>query len=69
VATGSTDAAKSQDLKSWKAENTWYGSDYGRTQFATRYITQLHKERPELAGRELLDAVSTKVNETFAAKH
>lgn len=68
-ATGSADAAKTQELKSWRADNPWYGSDYPRTQFATRYITQLHKERPDLAGRELLDAVSTKVNETFAAKH
>jgi TolA-binding protein len=68
-ATASTDAAKTQDLKRWRADNPWYGSDYPRTQFATRYITQLHKERPDLAGRELLDAVSTKVNETFAAKH
>jgi TolA-binding protein len=67
-ATADADASKSQDLKSWRADNPWYGSDYPRTQFATRYITQLHKERPELAGRELLDAVSTKVNETFAAK-
>jgi len=69
VATGSMAAAKTQDLKNWRADNPWYGSDYPRTQFATRYITQLHKERPDLAGRELLDAVSTKVNETFAAKH
>jgi Skp family chaperone for outer membrane proteins len=63
------DAAKSQDLKSWKADNPWFGSDYAKTQFATRYIKQLEHERPDLVGRELLDAVSTKVNETFGAKH
>ena len=34
-----------------------------------RYMKQLQKERPDLAGRELLDAVSTKVDETFGAKH
>ena len=75
VATVATDAsrtrdvAKSKDLESWKADNPWYGSDYARTQFATRYMKQLEKARPELAGRELLDTVSTKVNETFGAQH
>jgi TolA-binding protein len=68
-ATDSTRTSKNEDLKSWKADNPWYGSDYARTQFATRYMKQLEKERPDLAGRELLDAVSTKVNETFGAKH
>jgi septal ring factor EnvC (AmiA/AmiB activator) len=68
-ATGSTDSSKNQDAKNWKADNPWYGSDYPRTQFASRYIKQLQKERPDLAGRELLDAVSTKVDETFGAKH
>jgi septal ring factor EnvC (AmiA/AmiB activator) len=69
VATNSTDASKSQDLKSWKADNPWYGSDYAKTQFATRYIKQLQQERPDLAGRELLDALSAKVDETFGARH
>jgi hypothetical protein len=32
-------------------------------------MKQLEKERPDLTGRELLDAVSTKVNETFGARH
>jgi len=66
AATGST---KSTDLKNWKADNPWFGTDYAKTQFAVRYIKQLQQERPGLAGRELLDAVSTKVNETFGAKH
>jgi len=74
VATSLADPAqradlKSADLKSWKADNPWFGADYPRTQFAMRYIKQLQKERPDLSGRELLDTVSTKVNETFAAKH
>jgi TolA-binding protein len=73
VATSSTDAAataaaKSGDLKSWKAANPWFGSDYPKTQFAMHYLKQLQKERPDLTGRELLDTVSTKVNETFLAK-
>lgn len=63
------DYSKSADIKRWKADNPWFGSDYGKTQFATRYIKQLQQERPDLTGRDLLDAVSTKVNETFAAKH
>lgn len=63
-----TDAKKSQELKSWKADNPWFGSDYGRTQFATRYIRKLQQERPDLSGRELLDALSAKVDETFPAK-
>jgi TolA-binding protein len=75
VATNSTDSSKSvavsksADLKRWKADNAWFGSDYPRTQFAMRYLKQLEQERPELAGRELLDALSTKVNETFGAKN
>jgi hypothetical protein len=74
VATNSTDAAKtnaakSEDLKNWKAANPWFGSDYSKTQLAMRYMKQLQKDRPDLAGRELLDAVSTKVDETFGARH
>ena len=58
---------RDQDLTTWKANNPWFGSDYPRTQFAMRYIKQLEKERPDLIGRDLLDSVSTKVNETFGA--
>jgi len=61
--------SNSPELNSWKTDNPWFGSDYPRTQFAMRYMKQLQQERPDLAGRELLDAVSTKVNETFGAKH
>lgn len=60
---------KSADVKSWKADNPWFGSDYVKTQFAVRYIKQLQQERPDLAGRELLDALSMKVDATFGAKH
>jgi hypothetical protein len=65
----SAEVTKSADLDSWRAENPWYGSDYPRTAFAMRYAKQLKKERPELTGRPLLDALSTKVNETFGDKH
>lgn len=62
-------STRNADLKSWKADNPWYGTDYARTQFATRYLKQLEKERPDLVGRELLNAVSSKVNETFGPSH
>ena len=65
---GATDSPKSQFLKSWRADNPWFGSDYARTQFAMRYVKQLQKDRPDLSGRPLLDALSTKVNETFGAR-
>jgi len=61
--------SKSADVKSWKADNPWFGSDYAKTQFAMRYAKQLQQERPDLTGRPLLDALSTKVNETFPEKH
>ncbi len=64
-----TNAAKNGDLKSWKADNPWFGSDYPKTQFAMRYMKELQQERPDLGGRALLDALSTKVDETFGAKH
>ena len=71
AATDSSTSAevKSAELKSWTAENPWYGSDYARTAFAARYAKQLQKERPDLTGRALLDALTTKVNETFGDKH
>jgi hypothetical protein len=34
-----------------------------------RYMKELQQERPDLGGRALLDALSTKVDETFGAKH
>jgi len=64
-----TDYPKSAELKNWKADNPWFGSDYARTQFAMRYARQLQQERPDLTGRALLDALSTKVNEQFGEKH
>jgi hypothetical protein len=45
--------------------NPWFGADPERTEFARNYARQLQKERPELVGRPLLDAVSKKVAETF----
>jgi TolA-binding protein len=64
-----TDDSKSVEVKNWRAENPWFGTDYVKTEFAVRYIKQLQQERPDLAGRALLDALSAKVNESFAAKH
>ena len=64
-----TTYSKTADIKSWRSENPWFGSDYVKTQFAMRYVKQLQQERPDLAGRELLEALSMKVNETFPARH
>ena len=54
-----------QDFTSWKADNPWYGSDYAKTRFAMRYIRELQREQPDLAGRPFLDAVSAKVSDHF----
>jgi septal ring factor EnvC (AmiA/AmiB activator) len=64
-----TAASKNAAVTSWRADNPWFGTDYAKTQFATRYIKTLQKERPDLAGRDLLDALTAKVDETFAARH
>lgn len=56
-----------QDLRSWKADNPWFGSDYAKTQFAMRYVKQLQQERPDLTGRPFLDAVSAKVSDQFGS--
>ena len=60
-------ATERADIESWKAENTWFGSDYAKTQFAMRYAKQLQQERPDLVGRPRLDAISAKVRDTFGA--
>ena len=67
-AAGPANPAASQEIRTWKAENPWFGSDYAKTQFAMRYTKELELQRPELTGRELLDEVAKKVNETFGAK-
>ncbi len=56
-----------QELKSWKADNPWFGSDYAKTQFAMRYAKQLQQQQPDLIGRPFLDAISAKVKDTFGA--
>ena len=63
-----TDYSKTPEIKSWKSDNPWYGSDYAKTELAMRYAKQLSKERPDLSGRAFLDAISAKVNETFDSK-
>jgi TolA-binding protein len=62
-----TPELKAAELKTWKSDNPWYGSDYAKTQFAMRYAKQLEKERPDLIGRLFLDAISAKVRDTFPA--
>ena len=57
-----------QDFTSWKADNPWYGSDYAKTRFAMRYIRELQRERPDLVGRQFLDAVSAKVDDQFGSR-
>jgi TolA-binding protein len=63
-----TSYSKPGDLKSWKADNPWFGSDYTKTQFAIRYAKQLQQEQPDLVGRPFLDAISAKVKDTFGAR-
>jgi hypothetical protein len=62
-----TSYSKPEELKSWKADNPWFGSDYTKTQFAVRYAKQLQQEQPDLVGRPFLDAISAKVKDTFGA--
>ena len=62
-----TPELKSRELKSWKSDNPWYGTDYAKTQFAMRYAKQLQQERPDLVGRPFLDAISAKVRDSYPA--
>ncbi len=62
------DYSKNPEIKRWKLDNPWFGSDYAKTAFAMRYAKQLSQERPDLTGRAYLDAISAKVNETFGVK-
>jgi hypothetical protein len=68
VRVSATDYSKTPEIKSWKSDNPWYGTDYAKTQFAMRYAKQLQQERPDLVGRPFLDAVSEKVRDTFGAR-
>jgi TolA-binding protein len=67
VHAAATDYSKTPELKSWKSENPWFGTDYAKTQLAMRYAKQLQREQPDLVGRPFLDAVSAKVSDTFGA--
>jgi hypothetical protein len=62
-----TDYSKTPEVKSWRSENPWFGTDYAKTEFATRYAKQLEREQPDLVGRPFLDAVSEKVTDTLGA--
>jgi len=68
VRASTTDYSKTPDVKSWKSENPWFGTDYAKTDFAMRYAKRLQQERPDLVGRPFLDALSAKVNDTFGAR-
>jgi len=59
--------SNASELKSWKSENPWFGTDYAKTDFAMRYARQLEQKRPDLIGRPFLDTVSAKVNDRFGA--
>jgi TolA-binding protein len=61
------DYSKTADVKSWKADNPWFGTDYAKTEFAMRYAKQLQQQRPDLVGRPFLDALSASVEEKFGA--
>jgi small-conductance mechanosensitive channel len=61
------DNSKTAEVKSWKSDNPWYGTDYAKTEFAMRYAKQLQQQQPNLLGRPFLDAVSAKVEEKFGA--
>jgi len=37
VQASATDYSKTPELKSWKADNPWFGMDYAKTQLAMRY--------------------------------
>jgi hypothetical protein len=67
VRASATDYSKTPEVKSWKSENPWYGTDYAKTDFAMRYAKRLRQEQPDLVGRPFLDALSAKVNDTFGA--
>src|ERR1700679_4275648 len=60
-----TDYSKTPELRNWKSENPWFGTDYAKTEFAMRYAKQLQRDQPDLVGRPFLEAVSAKVSATF----
>ena len=67
VQASAADYARNPEVKGWKSDNPWFGTDYPKTEFAMRYAKQLQRERPDLVGRPFLDAVSEKVRDTFGA--
>lgn len=67
IQAAAADYSKTPEIKSWKSDNPWFGTDYSKTEFAMRYAKQLQRERPDLVGRPFLDAVSERVRDTFGA--
>lgn len=54
-----------KEFEAWKAANPWFGSDRAKTEFAMLYGTQLRQQRPDLTGRQILDAIAARVLEVF----
>src|SRR6202034_3869503 len=54
VQPAATNYSTTPEIKSWKSDNPWFGTDYAKTAFAMRYGKQLQRERPDLAGRPFL---------------
>jgi TolA-binding protein len=69
VQASARDYSQTADVKSWKSDNPWFGTDYAKTQLAMRYAKQLQRERPDLVGRPFLDALSAKVRDKFGASN
>ena len=67
VQVAAADYSRTSEIKSWKSDNPWFGTDYPKTELAMRYAKQLQRERPDLVGRPFLDAVSEKVRVAFGA--
>ncbi len=59
-------ASNSVVFQRWLADNPWFESDRPKRELALLYAKQLRQERPDLTGREFLDAVSAKVKQVFA---
>lgn len=49
----------------WKAENDWFVNDFEKHDEARRYSEFLDSNKPELKGREYLDAISTHIGKKF----
>ena len=60
------DLAATPGFAGWQTENSWFGADRARTEYALLYAKDL-RESQELNGRRFLNAVSARVKEVFAS--